>query len=280
MFWYTGYDWYDPLNAEDERRLASYLDGGGRILLSSQDYLYRRGESDFRVDRLGVLTYTADITAFAVSGVVNGVVGAQIGTAPLNPPYPEWSDVITPTASATTQLRNRDGGTIAVARYDETNHGKSFFLAFPFDGLDRRPAGELLGSIMGWFGGLAASSFTVERAWVESGAEIGFSLTVVNSGLQPASVSVTNELPSGLRLQAATLRGGTTDLKGGVAWSGSIAPGASQVITYRARLEPGFVGTAVNAATIESPGQTPIVLRTSVAVPYRYFAPIVLAGGS
>ncbi len=38
--WFTGYDWYAPVTDVEIQRLMAYLDGGGRLLLSSQDFVY------------------------------------------------------------------------------------------------------------------------------------------------------------------------------------------------------------------------------------------------
>ena len=40
LLWFTGYDWYAPVTPEEEESLLSYLEAGGRLLLSSQDFLY------------------------------------------------------------------------------------------------------------------------------------------------------------------------------------------------------------------------------------------------
>ncbi|MGH2537659.1 MAG: S8 family serine peptidase, partial [Candidatus Promineifilaceae bacterium] len=39
VLWYTGYDWFEPLTASESQSLADYLAAGGRLFLSSQDYM-------------------------------------------------------------------------------------------------------------------------------------------------------------------------------------------------------------------------------------------------
>jgi hypothetical protein len=67
----TGYNWYSPLGAGGETKLAQYLDGGGRLLLSSQDLLDVNGLSDFIQDRLGVIGFTLSVTPTEVSGALH-----------------------------------------------------------------------------------------------------------------------------------------------------------------------------------------------------------------
>ncbi|MGQ9626233.1 MAG: hypothetical protein ACUVV0_04925 [Anaerolineae bacterium] len=43
LVWYTAYDWGETLADEEEGRLSNYLEGGGRLFFSGQDYLYDRG---------------------------------------------------------------------------------------------------------------------------------------------------------------------------------------------------------------------------------------------
>ena len=48
VVWFSGYDWFDPLSASDEQNLAAYLDAGGRVFYTSQDYLdVRFGHVEF-----------------------------------------------------------------------------------------------------------------------------------------------------------------------------------------------------------------------------------------
>jgi hypothetical protein len=74
VVWWTGYDWYAPVTREEQASLAAYLDGGGRLMLSSQDFLYHHHDEPFARTHLGVLTYTEDITPTHVTGVSENLV--------------------------------------------------------------------------------------------------------------------------------------------------------------------------------------------------------------
>jgi hypothetical protein len=62
VLWYTAYDWFQPLSADEEARLMHYLDAGGRLFLSSQDYLSISGLTPLGQDYLGLVDYTVDVT--------------------------------------------------------------------------------------------------------------------------------------------------------------------------------------------------------------------------
>ncbi len=47
VIWYTGYDWFAPITDVEQESLASFLDHGGRLFLTSQDYLDMHPEDPF-----------------------------------------------------------------------------------------------------------------------------------------------------------------------------------------------------------------------------------------
>ena len=70
VIWFTGYDWYQTLTPYDAQTLQTYLQRGGRLLLSSQEYLSTEGMEDFKRNTLGVMTAAIDLTTSLVSGVL------------------------------------------------------------------------------------------------------------------------------------------------------------------------------------------------------------------
>jgi subtilisin family serine protease len=101
VLWFSAYDWYQPLTSVEEGRLATYLDGGGRLYYNGQDYLYRSGgPNDFARIYLGVGDYTEDFTSTSVMGVADSPVGSYLGPYEVSYPYKNFSDALTPTASA------------------------------------------------------------------------------------------------------------------------------------------------------------------------------------
>ena len=106
VIWFTGAsgatetsDGTGP-GAAGELALGAYLDGGGCLLLESQDYHFIRGLRDFMKSYLGVDFVENDAVQSQVIGA--GVVFSDLG--PLGLAFPtglaNWSDVILPNATA------------------------------------------------------------------------------------------------------------------------------------------------------------------------------------
>jgi len=94
VLWFTGYDWYKTLTPEDEAGLASYLDNGGRLLLTSQDYLYTSGFTDFARHYLGVADYTESLSVTQVVGGLDSPLALQPEPIALYYPFKNWSDAL------------------------------------------------------------------------------------------------------------------------------------------------------------------------------------------
>ncbi|MBN2053268.1 hypothetical protein JW905_00005, partial [bacterium] len=112
VIWYSGDKWsnyYDTAgpNATDETNLTTFLEAGGRLFLSSQDYLYDvNPTTSFMSDYLGMASHTDDgagaATLYGVSGdpVSDGFTGGVALTAPSG--FDEYGDIIDPDATAAT----------------------------------------------------------------------------------------------------------------------------------------------------------------------------------
>jgi len=151
VVWFTGSPRVATLSPLDEFSLASYLDGGGNLFLSSADYLYDAQRSAFNREYLGMATWLDDTSTYVVFGAPGDPVGNGLG------PYPfvyssAFSDVLTPIP-----LSNSSG-----AFYDHTQSAfnaltnftpdwRTLFLAWPFENLNPGNAAELIGRTMSWF---------------------------------------------------------------------------------------------------------------------------------
>ncbi|MCZ7674306.1 MAG: hypothetical protein M5U34_47830, partial [Chloroflexi bacterium] len=62
VIWYTGYDWFDPIKPEENESLSAYLDQGGRLFLSSQDFLYYHHNTRLARSQLGIIEYQESVT--------------------------------------------------------------------------------------------------------------------------------------------------------------------------------------------------------------------------
>ena len=116
-------------NASDEIVLASYLDQGGKLFLSSQDYLYDiGGVTSFMRDHLGVVSQSSDDGNYdAVQG--QGTL-STLGTMSVSPGLgTSFFDTVSADSSAETALRGTNSNGAAV-RTDNT-----FYCVFTFASL-------------------------------------------------------------------------------------------------------------------------------------------------
>jgi uncharacterized repeat protein (TIGR01451 family) len=223
VVWFTGYDWYQPLTANNQMTLTQYLDAGGRLLLSSQSHLGTSGLSDFNRARLGVLD-GGDVTttlARAPSAPIGaGAPGSPfdgLGALVLSYTFPNFSENAAPYPTATVALVGSHGRPIALAR--ESGAGKALFFSFPFEAIAEADRPAVMERAIGYLSWLGGSSVSADRAIAAPGSSVTVTVAARNDG--PAalsSVAFTATLPPGVSLQSGSLN-----------WSGSLAAG--QVIT-------------------------------------------------
>jgi hypothetical protein len=77
LLWFTGYDWYAPVTKEEEAQLLFYLNHGGRLLLSGQDFI--REEERPLGSRMGVARWEYDRGAADAFGVTEHPAGGTWG---------------------------------------------------------------------------------------------------------------------------------------------------------------------------------------------------------
>jgi hypothetical protein len=115
VVWFSGdkYGGSAGPNGTDEAALAAYLDGGGKLFLSSQDYLYDFGLTTFGSGYLGISSYGND-TGNAVFnyGVAGDPIGGGLGPYPLAYPagFTEDGDIVNPGPGASVAFRSSASG--------------------------------------------------------------------------------------------------------------------------------------------------------------------------
>jgi immune inhibitor A len=147
--WFTATPWPDTLGPRDELALAHYLDGGGRLFLVSQEYLYDAGRTPFGRDYLGVATYTHNVSTTMVTGVVSDPVGQHLGPYLLLSPAP-LSDRLQPFPPASAAFVNQHGGINGLSMDGGT--WRTVFLAWPFEDLLHPHPDAVMQSTMRWLG--------------------------------------------------------------------------------------------------------------------------------
>ncbi|HTP09989.1 MAG TPA: S8 family serine peptidase, partial [Anaerolineae bacterium] len=160
VVWFTGYDWYQTLTPSNTQTLQTYLRQGGRLLLSSQDFLSADGMDDFKHNTLGVLSATIDLTSSLISGVYGGLFDGLI-QQPLNFPYTNYDDALTPQPGTQVALVGDHGWPVALAH--DMGISKTLFMAFGFEGFPTAVQPEVMNRAVGFLSRLGRSSLTTDR---------------------------------------------------------------------------------------------------------------------
>ena len=257
LVWFTGYDWYAPITSGEEESLATYLDGGGRLFLSSQDFLYYHYDDHFSQNYLGALTYTEDVTPTLATGVPENPIGDRAGPYALNYPFPNWSDAVTPAPDVSVILREQDRRPIALARQE--GDYKTTFFSFPHEALPEAGRSLVMERAVGWLSWLGASTFAADRGTASGGDTLTYTIALRNDGSDTVTTSLSNTLPLSLTLVPGSLSGGAayhTPTRR-ISWEGELGSGAAITFTYRATvtatLTPG--SAIVNMARLGLEGQ-------------------------
>ena len=148
VIWFVGDGWKSPAGPgiSGEGALADWLDTGGCLVVSGQDYLWNRQVTDFIGEYLGVASFAGDAAQTSVIGV--GEAFSGVGPYSLNYPFYNFSDSLTPTAGATVALQGDKGNAGLLV---DTGVYKTTLWAFPFEAVS--PAAdraELLEHTLAW----------------------------------------------------------------------------------------------------------------------------------
>ncbi len=241
VIWFSASDWYQPLTPEEEERLIDYLEGGGRLYYNGQDYLFRTdGPNDFARDYLGVADYTEDFTSTTVMGSIGSPVGSYLGPYDLGYPYKNFSDALTPTASANVAFVGQESQPNAV-----TNVGpnlpqwRTTFFAFNPDGLNGEALARLMQRIAGWLSWLGGSTVIADKTVALDTDVLTYTVVMRNDGWQdmvPATFTAT--FTSDLVPIPGSVTGGASwdPAQTAFVWSGSLSQGQSLTFTYQAAI--------------------------------------------
>ncbi|KGJ91883.1 collagenase [Colwellia psychrerythraea] len=132
VIWFTGGNDSDATgpSTESETALASYMDNGGCLMFSSQDYRYNRKTTDFAKE------YFAISTISEVDGAKDEVIASDflsgLGNFALNPLFKNYSDAVT-LDGAQAIFENGDGEVLG--SYVNNGVYQSVFLGFALDAI-------------------------------------------------------------------------------------------------------------------------------------------------
>jgi uncharacterized repeat protein (TIGR01451 family) len=241
VIWFTSYDWYGGVTEYDEALLASYLEQGGRLLLSSQDYLYSRGLNDFGRHYIGVASFRENLTTTHVMGALDSPVKFDPVLLELRYQFYNWSDALRPTADARVALWGQHGQPAALTRAGPA--WKSAFFAFPLEALQPRDHAAVAGATVAWLAPLGDSQLMVDRLAAEEGERLAYNLLIRNTSPNHLrDVQLSNPLPSATSLVAGSLEGPAVYDPAGhrLVWQGSLDSGAILRISYSLQLNRGL----------------------------------------
>lgn len=254
IIWYTGYDWFQPITPDERDAITAYLDQGGRLFLSSQDFMYYHNQTDLAQTYFGAIGYQESVSPTAMFG--GGIPGYSAELAgPLSLEYGNYlnfSDGLQLDDSSEVLFWHNAGLPAAIGHQGESH--RAVFMGVPFETLPASVHNEVMNHMVGWISDLGDSGIVVDnRAALPSQPRV-YTITIQNATIAPANwVTMTNVLPDGLTINPASLTGGATydAASGTVRWQGELASGESKQIVYLATPDGGLgSGTAVqNSAT-------------------------------
>jgi len=239
VVWFTSYDWYNTLTLSEEATLSTYLDGGGRLLFSSQDYLFTSGFTGFARDRLGVLGYTEDLTVTQAVGAVGNPVGDGRAEIDLIYPFRNFSDSLRPNPSADVAFWGQHGQPVALTT--DSAPWKTAFYAFALEALSPADMKAVVGDTVVWLSPLGDSSLAVDLPVVGSGEELAYTLSIRNTGPRRLDeVTLANPVPPSTTFVPGSLEGAAAYDPGAqsIIWAGMLDPGQALTVTYRLQVDP------------------------------------------
>ncbi|MCP4549383.1 MAG: hypothetical protein GY835_23255 [bacterium] len=130
VVWFTGDEFGGVAGpgSAGETALAGWLNNGGCLFISSQDYHFDRGLTSFMQTYLGLASATNDTSQTTVTG--SGSVFSGLGPYSLNYPFNNYSDTMSPHASAEQAFSGNAGG---AAIFKDGGTYRTVLFGFPFE---------------------------------------------------------------------------------------------------------------------------------------------------
>ncbi len=160
--WYTGNDSLTTLSGADTAALKSYLDGGGKLFISSKQLGQQLGATGFYADYLRASYDANNAGQTSARGVTGDPIGGGVGDTVMlagagGAGNYASSDRILPLSGADSCFAYRSGAGIGAIRYQGAY--KLVYLGFPFETVAGTPGRhvmkrELMRRIMAWLGGV------------------------------------------------------------------------------------------------------------------------------
>ncbi|MBN1424893.1 carboxypeptidase regulatory-like domain-containing protein [Candidatus Fermentibacteria bacterium] len=161
VLWAAGDQNTSGVSDQNRSNLASYLDEGGRLLLSGENYLSSYGSDPFTSDYLHIASHTTNISGTAVSGAAGDPIGDGVAVTLSYPTgLAEYPDRVNPAADATTVFSMQSSGYPVAIRYpmDATRSYRTIFFgaaleAFPSATAAPNNVQTVVQRCLDWLGG-------------------------------------------------------------------------------------------------------------------------------
>ena len=237
VIWYTGYDWFQPITAAENQALEAYLAQGGRLFLTSQDFLYYHHSSALARNYFGVADYLETVEPTQLIGSGHTAVSAEaMLPIPLDfTPYQNHGDGLIPAPHSQPFFwhdRALPAGTATAG-----DEWRAILWGVPFETITLTQQAEVMNRVLGWLSDLGDSSFAVDQRVGHVGEPRTYTLTVrqMNNGVNN-TVWLTNTLSPWHQLDPDSITGGAiyNPASRQLTWSGTLPSGGSHTITYRA----------------------------------------------
>jgi uncharacterized repeat protein (TIGR01451 family) len=181
VIWFSG-DTYGGAagpNSIDEDVLIDYLNGGGKLFLSSQDYLYDMGLTPFGQVYLGIGSFFNDSgNAVTKYSVPNDPIGGGLGPYPLSYPtgFSDYGDIVNAGAGASVAFRSASSGGNNLDIDKAGVSWKTVFFGTDWVAIQHaNPANgaQVLQRIIDWFGGCECEPVNILSLESDSPAPFG-----------------------------------------------------------------------------------------------------------
>ena len=241
VIWYTAYDWFEPISAAESNNLEAYLEDGGRLFISSQDYMFYHPYDPLTSHYFGIEHYVESVTP--TYGYNSDLLQTSDQISEVIPlVYDEYrnnSDSLIHRPGTTPFLWHNKGiGGVAKRGEFDGNEWHAMLWSIPFESLVTETRPIAMSSVLGWLSDAGESTFVVDYPYgVETDIRT-YTLTVRNSPFGITNpVYITNTLPPELEIMTGTLSAGASYDPTGrtLTWSGELPPGTEQTIQYQAR---------------------------------------------
>jgi hypothetical protein len=213
VIWFSGDTWNGTAgpNSTDEANLVTYLDGGGTLFLSSQDYYYDMGLTSFMQTYLGVTSVSGDVGHTSISGVPGDPIGGDFGTLPLSYPGDNYSDNLIPDGMASAAFSGSAGNYAAI---DKEDGYRTVFFGFPWEAVQNNNPSDgeaVMWAILDWLvpadvPWLSEDPITgTVSAYSATPIAITFDASELDIGTYEADIVISSNDPDGIETVPVTL---------------------------------------------------------------------------